>query len=111
MLVGLLIFLLVAFVLAAIWVGGWFFAWAMVTKVALSVVTVTLVIIGVLVAFLLRMRKVARLEQDLVAQSMKQAESAKPDRRKEIVALQQQATKAIAALKGSRLGKGGAAAL
>ena len=55
--------------------------------------------------------KAARLEQDLLAQSMKQAEGAKPDRRKEILALQQQASKAIGALKGSRLAKGGHAAL
>ncbi len=111
MLVGLIIFLLVSFVMAAIWVGGWFFVWAMTTKIALSVVTVAVVIMGVLVAFLLRLRRAARLEQDLLAQGMKQAEAAKPDRRKEIVALQQQATKAIGALKGSRLGKGGHAAL
>ena len=111
MLVGFILFLLVAFALGAIWVGGWFFAWAVTTKIALSVFTVTIVIMGVLISFLLRLRKAAKLEQDILAQGMKQAEAAKPDRRKEILALQQQATKAVSALKGSRLGKGGAAAL
>jgi type VI secretion system protein ImpL len=111
MLIALIIFLLVSFAMATIWVGGWFFAWALTLKIALSIVTIAFVIMGLLVSFLLRLRRAARLEQDLLAQSMKQAESAKPDRRKEILALQQQASKAIGALKGSRLAKGGHAAL
>ena len=111
MLIVLLLFLLVAFVLVVIWVGGWFLALALVTKIALSVLAVAFVAIGVLVAFLLRLQRAARLEHDLLAQGTKHAETVRPDRRREITALQQQATHAIAALKGSRLARGGRAAL
>jgi type VI secretion system protein ImpL len=109
--IWVLLFLLVSFALVAIWVGGWFFALALVTKITLSVIVVSLAVISLLASFIVRLRRAGRLERELLAQGVKQAEAARPDRRKDILALQHQATQAIAALKTSRLGKGGRAAL
>jgi type VI secretion system protein ImpL len=111
MLVGFLVFLLLAFGLVGIWVGGWFLGLALTIKIGLSVLVVCAAAMGLLASFLLRARRAGRLERELAAQGAKQAEAVRPDHRKEIVALQQQAQRAIGALKTSRLAKGGHAAL
>jgi type VI secretion system protein ImpL len=80
-----------------------------------GLVTATLVaIVLVVVAFrvIAARRRGAALERELMKQASKQAEQAKPERRQEILALQQQMSEAIRALQRSKLGgRGGKAAL
>jgi type VI secretion system protein ImpL len=78
-------------------------------------VTATLVaIVLVVIAFrvIAARRRGAALERELMKQASKQAEQAKPERRQEILALQQQMSEAIRSLQRSKLGgRGGKAAL
>jgi type VI secretion system protein ImpL len=80
-----------------------------------GLITATLVaIIVIVVAFrvVAARRRGAALERELMKQASKQAEQAKPERRQEILALQQQMSEAIRALSRSKLGRrGGKAAL
>ncbi|MGO8999196.1 MAG: type VI secretion system membrane subunit TssM, partial [Polyangiaceae bacterium] len=100
-----------AFGLAFIWLGGWFFGLALVVKVVLTILLVSLLGIVLAVLYILRLRAAFRLERGLVAQGKKQIESTRPDGRKEVLALQERAQQAIAALKATRLGRGGRSAL
>ncbi len=69
-------------------------------------------VIGVLVFRRLRARRAARdLERALAAQAAEQARMARPDLQLEIHEMQAEFQKAIAALKSSKLGRGGADAL
>ncbi len=100
-----------AFGLTLIWLGGWFFGLALVVKVVLSVLLVSLIGIVLTTLYIVRLRAAARLERGLIAQGKKQVESAGPAHRKDVLALQERAQQAIAALKATRLGGGGRSAL
>jgi type VI secretion system protein ImpL len=80
-----------------------------------GLVTGTLVLIVlIVVAFrvVAARRRAAALERELMKQASKQAEQARPERRQEIIALQQQMSDAIRELQRSKLaGRGGKAAL
>jgi type VI secretion system protein ImpL len=112
MLIPVLIITLVSAVATgAVWLVGWFAGASIVVRLVLTAVVLFLALCTVLLVYILRLRRAARLERDLLAQGSKQIEATRPDRRKEIVALHQQASQAIGALKSSRLAKGGRAAL
>ena len=100
-----------AFFTAAIWVGGWFFGLSLTVKIVLTAALFAVAIVVALVAYLMRLKAASRLEKELIAQGVRHAESARPDRRKDIALLQQQAAQAIGALKSSRLARGGKTAL
>jgi type VI secretion system protein ImpL len=78
--------------------------------VTATLVAVLLIVIGARV--IAARRRGAALERELMKQASKQADQAKPERRQEILALQQQMSEAIRALQRSKLGgRGGTAAL
>lgn len=79
-------------------------------------VLVTLLVVGVLAALVvmrrLRARRAAReLEKALAAQAAEQARMARPDMQGEVLQMQQEFQRAIAALKSSRVSRGGEDAL
>lgn len=95
-------------------------AWALVLAlewpiwVAVLVTLTVLAIAGILVLFkfVRARRRGAALERELMRQATKQANQARPERRQEILALQQQMSEAIRSLQRSKLGRsGGKAAL
>ena len=98
-------------------------AWALYWPVGLleermwvPILVTALAVVGVVVLFIvqkIRAKKAANaLEQAILQQGSQQALNARPERRAEIQALQQQVTQGISALKQSKLGgKKGAAAL
>jgi type VI secretion system protein ImpL len=70
------------------------------------------VLAAILIARRLRARRAAReLEKALAAQAAEQARTARPDMQAEVLQMQQEFQKAIAALKGSKLARGGQNAL
>ncbi len=107
----LIIAILEALALAIVWLGGWFFGIALSIEIGISVLFTLCAAAAIAIAYLLRLRAASRLEKDLLAQGAKQAEAAVPDRRREVMALQQQVAQAIATLKRSSLGKSGRTAL
>lgn len=95
-------------------------AWALVLAlswplwIAILVTLTLLAIVAVVIAFrvLSARRRGAALERELMKQASKQADQARPERRQEILALQQQMAEAIRSLQRSKLGgRGGKAAL
>ncbi len=111
MILGLAFGFAICFCVAVIWVGGWYVGAALLVKIGLTALLVAFVAIAWLITYLVKLRAAKRLEKDMLAQGEKQAASARPDRRKEILQLQQQVQQAIVALKKSRLAKGGKTAL
>ncbi len=105
------IWLLAVIIAIGAWVGGYFLAWPLWLKVLLTVVAVLLVV-GWIVGRRLRASMKARaLERELLKQAEQQVLNARPDRRAEILELQVQIQKGLAALKSSRLAAGGGSAL
>jgi type VI secretion system protein ImpL len=97
------ILLLAILLIAGIWVGGWFLAWPLVLEIGLTVLVV-LVVAGFFAFQRIRAVRAARaLEREILAQAEMQAATARPDRRAEILALQDQMKQGIAALKKSKL--------
>jgi len=100
-----------AILIAAVWplvllLGGPLWVAFFVTALVL------LTIATVLVVRLVRGRvRAAALERELLRQAEQQAKKVRPDRRPEILALQQQMKDALNSLKSSKLGGGGKAAL
>src|SRR5580692_3840388 len=111
MLLGLAFGFAICFCVAVIWVGGWYVAASLLVKIGLTALLAGFVGIAWLVSYLVKLQSAKRLEKGLLAQGEKQAASARPDRRKEILQLQQQVQQAIVALKRSRLARGGKTAL
>ncbi|HET9958733.1 MAG TPA: type VI secretion system membrane subunit TssM [Polyangiaceae bacterium] len=97
---------------AASWAVVLIFTWPIWIAIVASVFFV-LVVVGVFVFRRVRaLMRASALERELLKQAAQQADKARPDRRPEILALQQQMKTAIEALKRSRLGKrGGRSAL
>jgi type VI secretion system protein ImpL len=106
------VWILAAVLLTAIWVGGYFLSLPLWIEIAASVFVVLLVV-GILVFRRLRAVRAAKaLEREIMRQAAQQAANTRPDRRAEIVELQEQIQKGIASLKSSKLGNvSGAAAL
>ncbi len=73
---------------------------------------IVMVLVAIVVARRLRARRAAReLEKALAAQAAEQARSARPDMQAEVLQMQQEFQRAIGALKGSKLARGGKDAL
>ncbi len=103
------IWLLAIFVTIGAWVGGYLLGWPLWLKILLTVLAILLVV-GWMVARRLRASMKARaLERELLKQAEQQVMNARPDRRAEIIELQLQIQKGLAALKSSKLGAGGGA--
>ncbi len=105
---------IIAFILVLLAWVAWFaigvFEW--VWAPALFTVLVVGVLLSIIVVRRLRARRAAReLEKALAAQAAEQARTARPDMQAEILQMQQEFQRAIAALKSSRLARGGENAL
>ena len=86
--------------------------WAFWIAILVTATVLTILLIVVAFRVVAARRRGAALERELMKQASKQAEQAKPERRQEILALQQQMSEAIRALSRSKLGgRGGRAAL
>ena len=105
------IWLLAVFVTIGAWVGGYLLAWPLGLRVVLTVFAILLVVGWVVGKRLRASMKARALERELLKQAEQQALNARPDRRGEILELQLQIQKGLAALKASRLGAGGGSAL
>ena len=106
------VWILAAVLLTAIWVGGYFLSLPLWIEIVASI-GVVLLVVGILVYRRLRAVRAAKaLEREIMRQAAQQAANTRPDRRAEIVELQEQIQKGIASLKSSKLGNvSGAAAL
>jgi type VI secretion system protein ImpL len=100
-----------ACLLAVVWVGGWFLGLTLLVKIVLTGTLLGLAGMILILSYVAKILAATRLERGVLQQAAKQAEAARPDRRKDILALQQQARQAIQSLKRSRLARGGKAAL
>ena len=97
------LFVVAALLIAGIWVGGWLLSWPLWIQVVLTCL-ILLAVVGVFVFRRVRAVHAARaLEREILAQADMQAATARPDRRAEILALQEQMRQGIAALKKSKL--------
>jgi len=86
--------------------------WPVWIAILVSVTLLAIVLVVVAFRVIRARRRGAALERELMKQASKQAEQARPERRQEILALQQQMSEAIRALQRSKLGgRGGKAAL
>jgi type VI secretion system protein ImpL len=87
-------------------------AWPMWIAILVSATLVAIVLVVIAFRVIAARRRGAALERELMKQASKQADQARPERRPEILALQQQMSEAIRALQRSKLGgRGGKAAL
>jgi type VI secretion system protein ImpL len=107
-------YIVAAFVIIAVWAAYILFfsppedLWAPLAITAL----VVFVLLAIVIARRLRARRAAReLEKALAAQAAEQARTARPDMQAEILQMQQEFQRAIQALKGSRMARGGENAL
>ena len=105
------IWLLAVFLIIGIWVGGYFLAWALSLKILLTVVVVVLLVAWIVGRRLRAMLKARALERELLKQAQQQALDARPEKRPEVLEVQVQMQRALAALKTSRLGASGESAL
>ncbi|HJL14167.1 MAG TPA: type VI secretion system membrane subunit TssM [Sandaracinaceae bacterium LLY-WYZ-13_1] len=106
------------YIVAAILIVAAWVAWLLLAPFelwwapALFTVLVIAVLGAILIARRLRARRAAReLEKALAAQAAEQARTARPDMQAEILQMQQEFQKAIAALKSSKIARGGENAL
>ena len=103
---GTTLILVLLIILLLIWFGGEQFH--VDKKIRLAAVVGVLVVAFVLVAIqkVMAVRSAMLIEQKLKAQAQEQVESARPDQRADVQAVQGQLNEALQALKTSRLGKG-----
>src|SRR5579859_1276444 len=102
------IWLLAVLIVAGAWIGGTLLGWPLWLEILITVFAVLLVV-GWFVGGRIRIALKARaLERDLLKQAEEQARNARPDRRGEIMELQQQMQRGMAAMKASRMGGGSA---
>ena len=86
--------------------------WPIWIAVLVTLTLTAIVIVVVLFRVIAAQRRGAAIERELMKQASKQAEEARPERRQEILSLQQQMSEAIRELQRSKLGgRGGKAAL
>src|SRR5690348_14941638 len=102
------VWFLAAFLLTAIWIGGYFTGWfwtgMLLVPILASVGVVVFVAVVLIVRRLRAVRAAKALEREIMKQAAQQAANTRPDRRAEIVELQEQIQKGIASLKASKLG-------
>jgi type VI secretion system protein ImpL len=104
------IWLLAILIIAGTWIAGTILGWPLWLEILITVFAVLLVV-GWLVGGRVRAALKSRaLERDLLRQAEEQARNARPDRRAEIMELQAQMQRGLAAMKQSRM-TGGASAL
>jgi len=103
---GTTLLLLLLIILLLIWFGGEHYGVS--SKIRLLAAAGVLVVAFLLVAVqkVLAVRSALLIEQKLKAQAQEQVESARPDQRADVQAVQTQLNEAIQSLKTSRLGKG-----
>jgi type VI secretion system protein ImpL len=102
------IWLLAIFLIIGTWVGGYFLTWPLWLEILLTVLAVALVVGWMVFRRIRAVMKARALERELLKQAEQQALNARPDRRAEILELQVQMQRGLAALKQSRLGTAGA---
>ncbi len=106
------VWILAAVLLTAIWVGGYFLSLVLWIKIVASVGVVLFLVTILLLRRWRAVRAAKALEREIMRQAAQQAANTRPDRRAEIIELQEQIQKGIASLKASKLGNvTGAAAL
>lgn len=97
---------------AAIWALVLALAWPIWIAILVTLTLIAIAIVVVAFRLLRARRRGVALERDLMRQATRQADQARPEKRQEILALQQQMTEAIRSLQRSKLGgRGGKAAL
>jgi type VI secretion system protein ImpL len=112
MVLGFVFVIVLLLGLGAVWGLGWFFGLALGVKIALTVLLLAFLGLLLVLRHLKSVRAARHLERAIVAPGTKPAENAMPlGRRKEVLELQQRAQRAVAALKATRVGGGGSAAL
>jgi type VI secretion system protein ImpL len=89
---------------AAVWLLGWFLGLALSTKIWATVALVGVALAVCAAILVVRWLRARRIERGLLAQGAAQAANADPAKRAQILELQLQVKKAIAALKASRRG-------
>src|SRR5579859_1388605 len=99
------VWIVAALLLTATWVGGYFLQlmWPLL-EIIVSIAIVVFVIVVLVVRRLRAVRAAKALEREIMKQAAQQAANTRPDRRAEIVELQEQIQKGIASLKASKLG-------
>ncbi len=102
-LIGIGVFLLILL----LWVVGIMLGWTLLPLVAASIGVLLVWVLAMVVARVLAGQKAARLERSMREQAKAQVVRAQPERREEMEQVQRQFEAAIAALKKSKLGKGG----
>src|SRR5262245_21012832 len=109
-----MIWLVIAAVIlcAASWGLVFGLGWEVWIAVLVTLTLTAIMLVVVIFRLIAARRRGAALERELMKQASKQAEEARPERRQEIVSLQQQMSDAIRELQQSKLGgRGGKAAL
>ncbi|GAC1393879.1 MAG: type VI secretion system membrane subunit TssM [Polyangiales bacterium] len=106
------VWIVAALLLTATWVGGYFLSLPFWLEIALTLAVIVFVVVVIVVRRMRAVRAARALEREIMRQAQQQAANTRPDRRAEIVELQEQIQKGIASLKSSKLGNvSGAAAL
>src|SRR5436190_5932854 len=103
---GTTLILLLIIVLLLIWFGGEQLKISTKIRIASIVGVLVVALILIVIQKVMAVRSALLIEQKLKAQAQEQVESARPDQRADVQAVQGQLNEAIQALKTSRLGKG-----
>ncbi len=101
-------YFLSVFLIAMIWVSWYFLEFPLWIPIVVTSVIVVGLITWVVIKEIRARRASREIEKALKVQADKQAQSARPDRQEDIVALQGEFEQAISSLKASRLGSRGA---
>jgi type VI secretion system IcmF/VasK family protein len=99
-------FLMLIIVLLLVWFGGESLAVDKKIRIFVVLGVLGLALLLVLAQKVMAVRSALLIEQKLRAQAQEQVQSARPDQRTQVQAVEQQLNEAIQALKTSRLGKG-----
>lgn len=103
---GTTLILLLLIILLLIWFGGEHFGVDKKIRIAAVLGVLAVAVVLIVVQKAMAVRSALLIEQKLKAQAQEQVESARPDQRADVQAVQGQLNEAIQALKTSRLGKG-----
>ena len=103
---GVTLILILIIILLLIWFGGEQFHVDKKYRVMGVVAVLCVATVLIVIQKVLAVRSALLIEQKLKAQAQEQVESARPDQRADVQAVQGQLNEAIQALKTSRLGKG-----
>jgi type VI secretion system protein ImpL len=109
MVVLLITSLVVVLGVGAVWCLGWFFGLALTVKIALTVIIVALALCVLAIRYILKLRSSARLAKEITAPKLKDDKA--DGRRQDMLDMKARAARALAVLKGTRVGAAGRAAL